>query len=254
LSLLLASLAIALGIPWTLSANTAPVAHFTRSAPSAESPLEVRFDASSSRDPDGRIVLFQWAFGDGYSGSGQTISHRYARDGSYAVTLVAVDDQGARGTLSGLISVSGPAEVFPFGTEVGQAAPEFALPDLAGKAVRIADFRGRVVILDFWASWCSPCAKTIPHLETLRKHYEGKGVVLVGVSLDRTAEKAGAFLAKDGSTEMVCLWGSLDAASAVKALYEVGAIPHVFLVDRLGVIRFSGKSEEITGDDIEPWL
>ncbi len=252
--LFLVLVAVVLSASWAVLGNQPPVACFTCSELLDELPLSVRFDASASEDPDGRIVIYFWAFGDGSSGGGKTIDHTYAQSGSYTVALLVIAEGGARDAISGLIGVPGATGVFPFAPEVGQAAPVFSLPDLEGKTIDIADFRGQMVILDFWASWCKPCVTTTVHLDTLRKRYEDEGVVLVGVTIDRRLEDVREFLNEHGSARMVALWGSLDDAREVKTLYDVVEIPHVFLIDRIGVIRFSGKPEELDCADIEPWL
>ncbi len=245
---------VVLCVSWAVLGNQPPVARFTCSELPGESPLSVSFDATSSEDPDGRIVIYFWTFGDGSSGGGKTIDHTYTQSGSYTVTLLVIAEGGARDAISGLIGVPGATDVFPFGPQVGQAAPEFSLPNLGGKTIQIVDFRGQVVILDFWASWCVPCVTTTSHLEALRERYQDEGVVLVGVTIDRRLDDALKFLSEQGHAHLIALWGSLEDARKVKALYDVVEIPHVFVIDRMGVIRFSGRAEELDGTDIEPWL
>ncbi len=254
LSLFAVMIACSLSMSLAILGDQPPVARFTCSEQPERSPLNVFFDAATSEDADGRIVIYFWTFGDGYTGSGQSIAHTYAEAGCYKVTLMVIAEGGAKDTVSGLIYVPGVEEVYPFGVQVGHAAPEFALPDLDGTTVRIADFRGQVVILDFWASWCAPCVTTAPVLEELCQHFQDDGVVLVGVTIDRRVEDARQFQEDNGYTSMIALWGSLDAAREVKALYGVGEIPHVFVIDRIGVIRFSGRAEELDAAHIEPWL
>jgi len=254
LSLFVVVVAVLLWMSWAILADQPPVARFTCSGQPERSPLSISFDASAFDDLDGRIVIYFWTFGDGYTGSGQSIAHTYAQAGCYKVTLMVIAEGGARDTLSGLIYVPGVEEVYPFGVEVGQAAPEFALPNLDGTTVRLADFRGQVVILDFWASWCAPCVTTAPVLEELCRHYQDDGVVLVGVTIDRRVEDARQFLEDNGHTSMIALWGSLDTAREVKTLYWVVEIPHVFVIDRIGVIRFSGRAEDLDAAHIAPWL
>lgn len=250
-SFLIAAAFLSLGTH--VSANATPLANFSRSAATGNPPLEVRFDASASQPSGGRIVSYQWGYGDGYTGSGMAPTHRYAADGTYTVTLVVSDDQGGRDVRSCLIHVSGPAEVYPFGTKVGQAAPTFELADLAGKTVRFADLRGQVVLLEFWVTTCAACTKSLPVLAALRDRYQDKGVVLVGVTIDRKAQDAAAFLAS-AHLNITCLWGSQDASRAVMTLYGVEQTPHLFLIDRIGVIRYSGSSADFTNKEIEPWL
>ena len=63
-------------------------------------------------------------------------------------------------------------------------APDFSLPDLSGKTVSLEQFRGKVVLLDFWATWCPPCRMTIPLLINLQEQYGKKGLIILGVSID----------------------------------------------------------------------
>lgn len=142
----------------------------------------------------------------------------------------------------------------PVGNRVGEAAPEFALQGLDGEEVSLSDFRGQVVILDFWASWCSPCRATMPGIEALRVRYQDKGLVVVGVSLDRRAEDATSFLERNGYNELIALWESRSAAQEVARLYGVFGIPHTFVIDRYGIIRYSGHPVRLTEAMVEPWL
>ncbi len=125
------------------------------------------------------------------------------------------------------------------GTRVGERAPDFTLATLDGRSVSLAQFRGRVVILDFWASWCSPCRATMPTLHTLWRGVADRGVDLVGISLDRTASAASAYLAANGFTDMVALYDSYAAAQAVASRYQVTGIPRTFVIDREGIVRFN---------------
>ncbi len=125
------------------------------------------------------------------------------------------------------------------GTRIGERAPDFTLPSLGGASVSLSQFRGRIVILDFWASWCAPCRATMPSLHSLWREVASHGVELVGVSLDRTAAAATAYLGANDFTDMLALWGSYAAAQAVATQYRVTGIPHTFIIDRAGVVRFN---------------
>lgn len=142
----------------------------------------------------------------------------------------------------------------PVGNRVGQLAPEFTLAELSGGEVALSDFRNRVVVLDFWATWCSPCRASMPGLEALRARYHDKGLVLVSVSLDRSGGDAKSYLEANGYEEFIGLWESLAAAKQVARLYGVFGIPRTFVIDRDGIIRYSGHPIRLTDTTIEPWL
>jgi len=140
------------------------------------------------------------------------------------------------------------------GTQVGQSAPNFTLPGLTGGGLTLSDLRGRVVLLDFWASWCAPCRATMPSLEALAARYKDRGLILVGVSLDRTVDDATSYLQASGADTLVPLWGSLVQAREVARLYGVVGIPHTFLIDRQGIIRFADHPALLKAGLIEAWL
>jgi len=142
----------------------------------------------------------------------------------------------------------------PRSVSEARMAPEFALESLDGEVVSLASLRGRVVILDFWASWCSPCRKTFPVLHFLEEEYADRGVSLLVVSMDRSAEAARDYLTEHAFPTNNVLWGSLAAARDVKAEFGVIGIPHTFVIDRDGVIRFSGHPLRLDKSTIEPWL
>lgn len=126
------------------------------------------------------------------------------------------------------------------GTSVGDQAPDFTLSDLNGKSVSLHQFRGHVVILDFWASWCPPCRASMPSLDKFASEYQDKGLVMIGVSLDRSASDASSFLDANNYHRLIALWGSVSDSQQVARTYGVNAIPHTFVIDRNGIIRFTG--------------
>ena len=120
------------------------------------------------------------------------------------------------------------------------AAPEFRLKDIDGRAVSLSDFRGKVVILDFWATWCPPCRREIPDLISLQTQYKARGLQIVGVALDEP-DKVKGFAQYTGMNYPVLL-GNDD----VSALYGgISGIPTTFIIDRNGKIaeRFIGFTE-----------
>jgi peroxiredoxin len=147
-----------------------------------------------------------------------------------------------------LLLVPEPTSVVP------RPAPDFSLAALDGATVTLSSLRGDIVILDFWASWCAPCTRTLPSLHDLASRLAGRGVVLLAVSLDRTADAAAAYADSLGLVLGSVLYGSLDEARAVRDLYGVGGIPHTFVIDREGWIRFSGLPADVTDELLTPWL
>ena len=133
-------------------------------------------------------------------------------------------------------------------------APGFSLVSLEGETVHLSDYAGRVVILDFWASWCQPCTRTFPALHELYEEFSDRGVDLLVVSLDRREEAARSYLTENGYPTGNVLWGSLAEARAIKELFDVGGIPRTFLIDREGIIRFSGYPLRLDAEMLEPWL
>lgn len=111
--------------------------------------------------------------------------------------------------------------------EVGQPAPDFSLTDLDGKTVSLSDFKGKVVILDFFASWCPPCREEVPDFIALQKEYGPKGFAMIGVALV-TPEEAKEFASKAGINYPVLI----DDAK-VSALYgPIRSIPTTFVIGK----------------------
>lgn len=115
---------------------------------------------------------------------------------------------------------------------VGEALPDFTLPDLAGNSVRLSDFRGRPVVLTFFASWCHPCEEEMPLLEDAWTEDPDRFGV-VAVSYDDLERDSHAFVERLGVTYPALI----DVGDQVKDAYGVGAIPQTFFVDADGVLR-----------------
>ncbi len=116
--------------------------------------------------------------------------------------------------------------------EVGQAAPDFQLSDLSGKSVSLSQFRGKVVILDFWATWCGPCRLTMPVLEKLHQRYAGN-VVLLAINLEEAPEDVRPYVRDHQVTSTVLL----DQDGTVGRIYRSDSIPMQVLIDQKGVVR-----------------
>jgi len=107
----------------------------------------------------------------------------------------------------------------------------FTLTDLNGQAWTLKDLKGKVVMLNFWATWCPPCRKEMPDLEALYKQFEPQGLVILGIS-DDEPEKVREFVQKQGTTYPVLL----DPGSKVNELLHIQGIPKTFVYDREGKI------------------
>lgn len=130
------------------------------------------------------------------------------------------------------------------GQQLGKPAADFTLVDLSGAATRLADQRGKVVLLDFWASWCEPCMKELPELEGLYKELAPKGVVFLGVNLDQDKENATRIARRFQLSFKVLL----DPQGKVAEVYDPPKMPSSYILDKAGVIRhlnagFAGKGD-----------
>jgi peroxiredoxin len=118
--------------------------------------------------------------------------------------------------------------------QTGAPAPAFQLNSNAGKPLALADFRGQIVLLNFWASWCGPCRQEMPILEQLNRQYHGKGVTLLGVNVEPDSAAAVAWLKATPVTFPILF----DTDSKVSKLYEVAGMPNTVIIDRKGLVRY----------------
>jgi len=115
-------------------------------------------------------------------------------------------------------------------------APEWKLKDVDGHEVSSAQFKGKVVVLDFWATWCGPCRLEIPGYVEMQKKYGADGLVVIGVSVDQdkaASETVKSFVAKFGINYQIVM----ASEDVVTAFGGVDAIPTTFIIDRAGKIR-----------------
>jgi peroxiredoxin len=122
------------------------------------------------------------------------------------------------------------------GIRKGQLAPDFALEDLQGNTVRLSDFRGKITLVNFWATWCPPCRAEMPHLKKFYEDYHSKDVVILGVNMT-TIEKNPDNPQKFAKEEQLAFPIVLDREGAVMQTYRVVSYPTTYLLDSGGVVR-----------------
>ena len=116
----------------------------------------------------------------------------------------------------------------------GQVAPDFALKSATGENLRLSEYRGDVVMINFWATWCGPCRQEMPLLNELFDRYERVGFNLLGVNIDDDSRRAMQMVEDLGVSFPVLF----DETKEVSKLYQVEAMPVTVIVDREGVVRY----------------
>jgi len=130
-----------------------------------------------------------------------------------------------------LVSCGGNPTTNEAAARMGQPAPEFTLADLEGKTHSLKDYRGKVVLLDFWATWCGPCRVSTPALGRLHQKLKARNFAVLSISVDDSADPVKKYVKKQNVPFL-----TLMADSNVQAEYRVRAIPTFVLVDAEGVI------------------
>lgn len=116
-------------------------------------------------------------------------------------------------------------------------APDFTLRTMAGSNLRLQEQRGKVVMINFWATWCGPCQQELPRLNQLYEKYRAAGFVLLGVSVDDDAKHAGEVATKLGLKFPVLF----DTDKSLSHLYDLSTMPSTLIVDRDGKVRYVHK-------------
>ena len=151
-----------------------------------------------------------------------------------AVTLVACGGGGSSG---------------PTGVSEGNLASDFTLEALNGTEVSLSDYRGSVVLINFWATWCPPCRAEIPDIEEAYRTREDDGFVVLGVSVEQSRASVAPFVELVGMTYPVLL----DEMSLVYKMYRVPGLPMSILLDQNGVIQVRHIGL-MTGAQLEDYL
>ena len=114
----------------------------------------------------------------------------------------------------------------------GSVAPAFAFQNLEGKTVALDDYRGKVVFLNIWATWCDPCREEMPSMEVLYKKFQGRPFEILAVSTDKNTAEVGPFRAEFKLTFPILL----DPRRRITRLYRATGVPETFIIDSKGII------------------
>ncbi|HVE75207.1 MAG TPA: redoxin domain-containing protein [Actinomycetota bacterium] len=137
--------------------------------------------------------------------------------------------------------------------EPGKAAPPFSLTSFTGERVTLESHTGKIVLLNFWASWCLPCRDEAPHLEKIWKEYAGRGVVVIGINADDLEKDARKYV----SEFQITFPNVRDNAGKTKSSYAVTAFPESFFISRDGTLIFIERgpmSEEVIRERLDRML
>ena len=110
-------------------------------------------------------------------------------------------------------------------------APDFTFPGLDGKMVSLSDYKGKVVLLNIWATWCPPCVEEMPSMEKLYQKFKGQNFEILAVSIDEPGLKVVAPFMKKSNLTFPAL---IDSEGAIKAVYGITGIPESFIIDKQG--------------------
>jgi thiol-disulfide isomerase/thioredoxin len=143
--------------------------------------------------------------------------------------------QALRAPISGLLiaSLALTAAAPLAALEVGAEAPAFALPQRSGGELALADLRGRVVIVDFWASWCAPCRESFPFLDELQRRHHDAGLSVVGINLDEQRDEAERFLRERPVGFQIVY----DPEATTPERFGVRTMPSSYVIGRDGKVR-----------------
>ncbi|GIV10302.1 MAG: hypothetical protein KatS3mg019_2393 [Fimbriimonadales bacterium] len=134
----------------------------------------------------------------------------------------------------GALTLAGALALFQQrGLPIGSDAPDFKLTTLDGKTVELSQLRGKPVFIDFWATWCGPCRRALPHTQKLAEKY-GKDAHILTINLREDPDQVRAFLQQNNYTFTVLM----DTTGAVGQAYRVSGIPHFVLIDARGKVQF----------------
>lgn len=136
--------------------------------------------------------------------------------------------------VAGLLMLAGcPGGPPPASVVVGELAPEFTLVNMEGERVSLADYRGQVVVLNFWATWCPPCREEKPTMERLYQQFKDDGLVFLAINVEENGHQVVSEYLMNNSFSFPIL---LDGKAEVQGLYGVFRYPESYIIDRDGTV------------------
>ena len=162
--------------------------------------------------------------------------------------LVLLDIIGVLDIRSLLPGSSGGSQTGVASFEIDSPAPDFVLDDLSGNPVRLSELKGRLVVLNFWATWCTPCRTEMPELQETFQQYEPDLVVL-GINLEQSPAEIQDFIGQVNVTYPILL----DKDGLVSKLFKVIQLPNTYFIDRDGIIRIRHIGY-LSSDQIQKYL
>lgn len=133
---------------------------------------------------------------------------------------------------------------------VGTQAPDISLPDAKGQIVKLSSLQGKVVLLDFWASWCGPCRRNNSHTLPIYNQYKGKGFEVYGVSIDDNTRAWSNAIKQDKTTWVHVIDTKAGTGNELTQTWNLQYIPSTFLIDKQGKIVAVAPEKE----ELENWL
>ena len=121
---------------------------------------------------------------------------------------------------------------------INDRAPDFTLTDIDGDSISLKDVTGKVVYINFWATWCHPCRKELPELNRLAKKYENSDFIILAINIDKRRSFVDEFLRKYNLPTAKKLHILLDPSAIAVSAYNARAMPTSFIVDKTGIIRY----------------
>jgi len=133
---------------------------------------------------------------------------------------------------TGLLIIGCTAGSEPTAT-VGKAAPDFELQNLDGQSISLSDLKGKPVLVNFWATWCTPCVSEMPYIQEIHEDWSDRGLMVLAINMGESSSKVEQFLQKHNLSLPVLL----DTKQVVARRYGIRAIPTTFFIDKDGIVR-----------------